>query len=88
MEHIHVRIKPQYLIVRIISTFIYSVCFIFIKRFFLVRPRRKLAMLLTIRATFRPYRADVTANSNTPDVFQYKTNNNKARGGYSHIWAI
>ena len=86
MEHIHVRIKPQYLIVRIISTFIYSVCFIFIKRFFLVRPRRKLAMLLTIRATFRPYRADVTANSNAPDVFQYKTNNNKDGRSYTLVY--
>ena len=83
MAHIHVRIKPLYLIVRIISTFIYSVCFIFIKDFVLVRPRMKLAILLRIRATFRPYRADVTANSNTLDVFQYKTNNNKDGRSYT-----
>ena len=77
MAHIHVRIKPQYLTVRIISTFRDSVCFIFLRDFFLVTHRRKLALLLKIRATFRPYRAEVTANSNTLDVFQYKTNNNK-----------
>ena len=82
MAHIHVTIKPLYLIVRIISTFIYSV-FYFYKRFFLVRPRRKLAILLRIRATFRPYRANVTANSNTLDVFQYKTNNNKDGRSYT-----
>ena len=57
--------------------------FYFYKRFFLVRPRRKLAILLRIRATFRPYRADVTANSNTLDVFQYKTNNNKDGRSYT-----
>ena len=57
--------------------------FYFHKRFFLVRPRRKLAILLRIRATFRPYRADVTANSNTLDVFQYKINNNKDGRSYS-----
>ena len=28
--------------------------------------------LLKIRATFRPHSAEVTANSNTLDVFQYK----------------
>ena len=33
MAQIHARIKPLYLIVRIISTFIYSVCFTFIKDF-------------------------------------------------------
>ena len=45
----------------------------FFKRFFLVRHRRNLAILLKIRATFRPDSAEVTANSNTLDVFQYKT---------------
>ena len=51
MAYIHVRIKPQYLTVRIISTFIDYVCFIFLKRFFVVRHRRNLAILLKIRAT-------------------------------------
>ena len=53
MAHIHVRIKPQYLTVRIISTFRDSVCFIFLRDFFLVTHRRNLAILLKIRATFR-----------------------------------
>ena len=69
MAHIQVRIKPQYLTVRIISTFRDSVCFIVLRDFFLVRHRRNLAILLKIRATFRPYRPEVTANSNTQDVF-------------------
>ena len=51
MAHIHVRIKPQYLTVRIISTFRDSVCFIFLRDFFLVTHRRNLAILLKIRAT-------------------------------------
>ena len=44
--------------------------FYFFLRFFLVRHRRNLAILLKIRATFRPDSAEVTANSNTLDVFQ------------------
>ena len=44
-----------------------------------------------LRATFRPYSAEVTANSSTLDVFQYKTNNNKMAGptlvyyNHSHV---
>ena len=89
MARIHVRIKPYYLTVRIISTFIDSVCSIFKKPFligfFLVRHRRNLAILLKIRATFRPCSAEVTANSNTLDVFQYKTNNNKDGRSYTCV---
>ena len=86
MARIHVRIKPYYLTVRIISTFIDSVCFIFLKDFFLARHRRNLAILLTVRATFRPDSAEVTANSNTLDVFQYKTNNNKDGRSYTCVY--
>ena len=82
----HVRIKPQYLTVRIISTFRDSVCFIFLTDFFLVRHRRKLAISLKMRATFRPHRAEVTANGNTLDVFQYKTNNNKDGRSYTCVY--
>ena len=70
---------------RIISTFIDAVCFIFLKDFFLVRYRRNLAILLKIRATFRPDSPEVTANSNTLDVFQYKTNNNKDGRSYTCV---
>ena len=70
---------------RIISTFIDSVCFIFLKDFFAVRYRRNLAILLKIRATFRPDGAEVRANSNTLDVFQYKTNNNKDGRSYTSV---
>ena len=59
--------------------------FYFLKRFFLVRHRRNLAILLKIRATFGPDSAEVTANSNTLDVFQYKTNNNKDGRPYSSV---
>ena len=41
--------------------------FYFSKGFFLVR-HRNLAILLKIRATFRPYSVEVTANSNALDV--------------------
>ena len=59
--------------------------FYFLKRFFLVRHRRNLAILLKIRATFGPDSAEVTANSNTLDVFQYKTNNNKDGRSYTCV---
>ena len=72
------RVKPQYLTVRIIFTFIDSVCLIF--------HRRNLAKLLKIRATIRPHSAEVTANSNTLDVFQYKTNNNKDGRSYTSVY--
>ena len=42
--------------------------------------------LLKIRATFRPHSAEVTANSNTLDVFQYKTNNNKDGRSYTSVY--
>ena len=62
--------------------------FYFFKRFFLVRHRRNLAILiiLKIRATFRPYSTEVTANSSTLDVFQYKTNNNKDGRSYTCVY--
>ena len=59
--------------------------FYFFKRFFLVRHGRNLAILLKIRATFRPDSTEVTANSNTLDVFQYKTNNNKDGRSYTCV---
>ena len=71
--------------VRIISTFLDSVCFIYFKMIFSSQTQKEL------RATFRPYSAEVTANSNTLDVFQYKTNNNKMTGptlvyyNHSHV---
>ena len=55
-------------------------------RFFLVRHRRNLAILLKTRATFRLYSVEVTANSNTLDVFQYKTNNNKDGRSYTCVY--
>ena len=48
--------------------------YFFLNDFFLVGHRRNLAILLKIRATFRRYSAEFTANSNTLDVFRYKTN--------------
>ena len=59
--------------------------FYFFKRFFPVRYRRNLAILLKIRATFRPDSVEVTANRNTLDVFQYKTNNNKDGRSYTCV---
>ena len=56
------------------------------KRFFLVRHRRSLAILLKTRATFRLYSTEVTANSSTLDVFQYKTNNNKDGRSYTCVY--
>ena len=53
---------------------------------FLVRDVRNLAILLKIRATFRPDSAEVIANSNTLDVFQYKTNNNKDGRSYTCVY--
>ena len=60
--------------------------FYLFKRFFVVRHRRNLAILLKIRATFRPYSAEVTANSNTLYVFQCKTNNNKDGRSYTCVY--
>ena len=39
-----------------------------------------------LRATFSPYSAEVTANNNTVDVFQYKTNNNKDERSYTCVF--
>ena len=60
--------------------------FYFFKRLFLVRYRRNLEILLKIRATFSPDSAKVTAKSNTLDVFQYKTNNNKDGRSYTCVY--
>ena len=59
--------------------------FYLFKRFFLVRPRRNLEILLKIRANFRLDSAEVTANTNTLDVFQYETNNNKYGRSYTCV---
>ena len=39
-----------------------------------------------MRATFRLYSVEVTANSNTLDVFQYKPNNNKDGRSYTCVY--
>ena len=59
--------------------------FYIFKIFFLVRHRRNLSILLKIRATFRPYSAEVTSKSNTLDFFQYKTDNNQDAWQVLHL---
>ena len=58
----------------------------FFKRFFLVRYRRNLAILLKITATCRSFSTEVTANSNTLHVFQYKTNNYEDGRSYTCVY--
>ena len=58
----------------------FCVFYFFLNDFFLVGHRRNLAILLKIRATFRRYSAEFTANSNTLDVFRYKTNGSTKTG--------
>ena len=58
----------------------FCVFYFFLNYFFLVGHRRNLAILLKIRATFRRYSAEFTANSNTLDVFRYKTNGSTKTG--------
>ena len=86
MAHIHVRIKPQYLTVRIISTFRDSVCFIFFKRFFSSHTQKEVSIITEDKSYFQAVQSrEVTANSNTLDVFQYKTNNNKDGRSYTCV---
>ena len=60
--------------------------FYFFKKIFCSQTQKEFSNITEDKSYFRPYRAEVTANSNTLDVFQYKTKNNKDGRSYTCVY--